>query len=62
MIKNKYLEIIFQYLDNIEDICADTQYWNDYMWTEENIYDLIDKIRESVDSIEDTIALRHWES
>ena len=42
-------------LDNIEDICADTNYWGDDMWTQEEVYKLVDVLQDSVDTILDTL-------
>lgn len=55
MIDNKSLKIIWQMLDNIEDICADTNYWDESAWTYEEVYKLIDVLQEQIDTISDTI-------
>ena len=55
MISNNSLKLIWQMLDNIEDVCADTNYWGDDMWTREEVYKLVDVLQDSVDTILDTL-------
>ena len=55
MLNKEDLKLIWQMLDNIEDICADTNYWGDDMWTQEEVYKLVDVLQDSVDTILDTL-------
>ena len=51
MINKKHLDIIWQMLDNIEDVCADTHYWDDGKWNREEVLNLVDMLQDSVDTI-----------
>ena len=53
MLTKKQISVISDYLKDIEDACADTYYWDDGMWNYEELYKLIDLLRESTDAIED---------